>query len=156
MSRLTRNLGVVLAVAAMTVAGCNSSPTDKGVPVDGTGGGSDADTGGFSDASDSGPADAKQEEDTVDPWADSDEDGVIDRVDNCPTVKNPNQKDTDKDSIGDKCDNCKQIPNKQQKDSDGDGTGDACLSDPQADPDGDGKKTAEDNCPVDANKNQKD
>ena len=35
---------------------------------------------------------------------DPDEDGVPSRVDNCPQVKNPLQKDTDKNRIGDACD----------------------------------------------------
>ena len=40
----------------------------------------------------------------ADGCGDSDEDGVIDRVDNCPTVANASQLDTDGDTEGDVCD----------------------------------------------------
>jgi lysophospholipase L1-like esterase len=38
--------------------------------------------------------------------ADSDGDGVADASDNCPTVRNGDQRDTDEDGVGDACDNC--------------------------------------------------
>ena len=75
--------------------------------------------------------------------ADADKDGIMDYLDNCPSVANPDQADTDPgvsicglegdgpgvtpqpcltmapgDGIGDKCDNCPTKINKDQKDSD--------------------------------------
>jgi hypothetical protein len=73
---------------------------------------------------------------------DSDNDGVPDDTDNCPSVPNPDQTDTDLayvDDGGDACDddddndgwsddddNCPLIPNPNQEDQDGDGVGDDC------------------------------
>jgi hypothetical protein len=42
--------------------------------------------------------------DIGDPFADSDGDGVPDRIDNCPCTYNPNQEDFDFDGLGDVCD----------------------------------------------------
>lgn len=74
---------------------------------------------------------------------DSDADGVIDLLDNCPTNANPTQADADFDGVGDACDNCPSVANADQADMDSDGVGDAC--DP--DRDGDGIPNAIDNCP---------
>jgi hypothetical protein len=60
------------------------------------------------------------------PIVDSDRDGILDGVDNCPSTYNPDQADRDHDGIGDVCDNCSQTTNSDQADSDGDGAGDAC------------------------------
>ncbi|MBK7861490.1 MAG: thrombospondin type 3 repeat-containing protein [Archangiaceae bacterium] len=86
--------------------------------------------------------------------ADTDGDGVIDTADNCPTVKNADQKDTDGDHAGDACDgdndndgvpdeddNCPDVKNADQKDTDGDDIGDACETPVHTDggtPPGDG------------------
>jgi len=82
-------------------------------------------------------------------FSDSDGDGILDGLDNCPTVFNPDQLDADADDIGDACDsctdtdgdgfgnpgyaantcdedNCPDIPNPDQTDTDGDGAGDLC------------------------------
>ncbi|MDP3857800.1 MAG: thrombospondin type 3 repeat-containing protein [Stagnimonas sp.] len=96
---------------------------------------------------------------------DGDGDGVLDDVDNCPTVANTNQIDTDGDGLGDACDgdddndtvpdtgdNCPLIANPDQLDTDGDGLGNAC--DP--DDDGDGDLDPVDNCPLVANPDQLD
>jgi hypothetical protein len=37
------------------------------------------------------------------PPLDSDGDGLLDQVDNCPSIANPNQDDCDNDGIGDAC-----------------------------------------------------
>jgi hypothetical protein len=70
--------------------------------------------------------------------ADSDQDGVLDNVDNCPQIANKDQKDIDNNKIGDACedfdhdgiinavDNCPDVPNKLQEDQDVDGLGDKC------------------------------
>ncbi|NNJ95063.1 MAG: hypothetical protein HKP57_09995 [Halobacteria archaeon] len=100
---------------------------------------------------------------------DTDGDGVLDGVDNCPVDANPGQEDTDGDGIGDACDllndsdgdgvadaddNCPATPNPGQEDADGDGIGDAC--DPDFDGDGDGVPDLTDNCPAIANPGQED
>ena len=57
---------------------------------------------------------------------DTDDDGVTDENDNCPTVYNPLQEDLDGDLVGDACDNCPTDENFDQLDGDLDGVGDVC------------------------------
>ena len=57
---------------------------------------------------------------------DSDEDGVLDNLDNCPEAPNSAQEDGDNDGIGDECDNCIAAANPDQADEDEDGLGDVC------------------------------
>lgn len=58
---------------------------------------------------------------------DLDNDGVVDGVDNCPAVANPDQADEDGDTVGNACDNCPNVANRlQQDDGDSDGIGDDC------------------------------
>ena len=59
---------------------------------------------------------------------DFDADGVLDAVDNCRVVYNPDQADRDSDGVGDACDNCAQLGNAAQTDSNHDGVGDACAA----------------------------
>ncbi|HVN39130.1 MAG TPA: thrombospondin type 3 repeat-containing protein [Myxococcota bacterium] len=80
---------------------------------------------------------------------DRDLDGVLDGLDNCPSVANPSQTDSNSNGIGDACelgadsdgdgvpdvsDNCPLVINPDQQDFDHDGMGDAC--DPDDDNDG--------------------
>ena len=73
--------------------------------------------------------------------ADRDSDGLVDGVDNCPSVANQNQADGDLDGFGDACDNCAAIANADQRNADNDATGDVC----DADDDNDGAADASDN-----------
>ncbi len=94
---------------------------------------------------------------------DSDSDGVLDYLDNCINVSNPNQEDIDGNGIGDLCqdldadgvidinDNCPNIYNPNQDDSDGNGIGDLCQ-----DTDGDSIIDINDNCILTPNTNQSD
>jgi len=95
---------------------------------------------------------------------DRDQDGIVDSIDNCPDVANPDQKDSDQDGIGDVCsdvdedgvpdslDNCIKNPNPDQNDIDEDQIGDACDDDS----DNDGLLEEVDNCPFIANPEQAD
>jgi Tol biopolymer transport system component len=87
-----------------------------------------------------------------DPKNDQDGDGLCAGSDNCPDLYNPGtgQIDTDGDGVGDGCDNCPATVNANQLDSDGDGLGDACdpcQFDRLNDIDGDGICGNLDNCP---------
>ncbi len=57
---------------------------------------------------------------------DSDNDGIPNAEDNCPTTYNPAQEDSDSDGVGDSCDNCINTYNPDQADEDQDGIGDLC------------------------------
>ena len=103
---------------------------------------------------------------------DSDNDGVTDSDDNCPSIANGDQADMDKDSLGDLCDecpldyendidgdgvcgdvdNCQDVSNSGQADLDQDGLGDIC----DADDDDDGVADINDNCPLISNADQAD
>lgn len=61
--------------------------------------------------------------------SDTDDDGIPDYLDNCPTEPNsPDQEDSDNDDVGDACDNCPDTPNSDQTDTNDNGIGDACPS----------------------------
>lgn len=93
---------------------------------------------------------------------DTDLDGVIDSLDNCPLVYNPDQLDADGDGIGSACDNCPVVPNVLQEDADSDDVGDSCDVCTDIDEDGYGNPgyalntCPDDNCPDIANPLQED
>ena len=60
---------------------------------------------------------------------DTDEDGIPENSDNCPTIANPDQLDTDGDGVGNACDNCTLVANANQRDTNGDGYGNICDPD---------------------------
>ena len=116
------------------------------------------------DDDDDGDGLADPEETATNPLkADTDDDTVGDKTDNCPTDGNTDQLDTDGDKVGDACDpdddadtvldvsdNCPTVKNPgnpDQADLDGDGKGDACDDDR----DGDEVVDSADNCPTTAN-----
>jgi hypothetical protein len=102
--------------------------------------------------------------------SDTDGDGVVNALDNCPNIANADQTNSNGDCLGDACqdtdgdelidadDNCISEVNPDQADFDGDGIGDAC--DPDMDGDGidtwSGFGDPPDNCPTVPNRDQKD
>ena len=104
----------------------------------------DADSDGIGDLCDSEPNCGGSGQPACEqPYLDSDNDGSLDDIDNCPTVYNPQQNETDGDGIGDACDedddndgipdaqdNCPSYCNSQQLDADEDGIGDVCDTTP--------------------------
>jgi hypothetical protein len=87
--------------------------------------------------------------------ADDDNDGVVDALDNCLRVSNPDQQDTNGDGLGNACDgdndgienavdNCPLLSSPDQLNTDGDSEGNACDSDD----DNDGVPDALDSFPL--------
>lgn len=111
-------------------------------------------------------------DDDTTPPVDSDNDGVVDSVDQCPDTPEGTEvnevgcpiedNDSDNDGIVDSEDNCPNTPNEDQADADGDGVGDVCDNCPetanpdQQDSDNDGIGNVCDNCPNVANPDQTD
>ena len=104
--------------------------------------------------------------------ADIDGDAVLNGVDNCKLIANPDQADEDEDGLGDACDensaldsdedginddldNCPNDANADQADADNDGAGDVCDTNPN-DSDDDGIEDDVDNCPLVDNGDQLD
>jgi hypothetical protein len=91
----------------------------------------DADNDGLGDVCDDsdgdGIWDSDELRDGTDPTLpDTDADGSMDGVDNCPLTPNAGQENADTDAPGDACDNCDSAANDDQLDGDIDDVGDAC------------------------------
>jgi hypothetical protein len=158
---------VALAACGTTESGGSSGGSDSGaLDVDSESdardsGGADAPDGGGDAGDDAGGDDAGAEPDAVPvPDVDTDDDGLVDQIDNCPQVSNPGQADMEGDFVGDACDNCPGVANLDQADEDGDGVGDACdeegTYDPETDTDTDGVRDIDDNCRLTDNPGQRD
>ena len=144
---------VALLSLALFGLSCSNDPDPDGggTLVVGDGGNTQGDGGNnATDATSSGDG-ASQDGGSTDPWADSDKDGKLDRFDNCPNTKNPDQKDKDQDGVGDACDNMKDCANASQKKK-------VCEDgyNVNRDRDMDGVKDINDNCLDTANAQQKD
>jgi hypothetical protein len=115
----------------------------------------DADTDGTGDVCDADPGCGGAGQPACEQSCDTDNDGVVNYLDNCPAIANHQQLDADTDGIGDVCDptpgcggcgqvfcegqvdtdrdgmqdaadNCPALCNRFQLDADGDGLGDVC------------------------------
>ena len=78
---------------------------------------------------------------------DSDGEGVLDYLDNCPDVANADQADLDGDDVGDACDNCPDDPLKTEP-------GDCGCGELETDTDSDGTPDCIDGCPNDSDKTE--
>ena len=74
------------------------------------------------------------------PSADTDDDGILNANDNCPTVANADQSDADGDGVGDVCDTCINTPNGESVNGNG-------CSQSQLDDDNDDVMNNVDTCP---------
>ncbi len=114
----------------------------------------DSDGDGVIDSLDNCPNDANSDQ------ADSDGDDLGDACDFCPFLLDSGVDDSDGDGVGDQCDNCVDDPNADQADADGDCIGDVCDGSPGVpdgmDSDSDGLGDECDNCPEDSNPGQTD
>ncbi len=161
------------------VLGDNFASDDDDSDDDGDGG--DGDSNGEGDGDNSGDGDNNGDGDgsSSSSFGDFDGDGIVDTIDNCPTVTNAEQLNWDHDGMGDACDpcplsaandfdndgicgeldNCLGVANASQLDFDQDGIGDACDPCPfEADNDTDNDEVCDgvDNCPEIPNADQLD
>ncbi|HPQ80481.1 MAG TPA: thrombospondin type 3 repeat-containing protein [bacterium] len=101
---------------------CEEDPLNCDVDVDGVVTDEELAAGDQADWNANGKGDACE---------DTESDGVLDYLDNCPSTFNPGQadgdcSDMDGDRVEDGLDSCPAIWNPRQEDTDGDGFGDAC------------------------------
>lgn len=160
MRSLSKSILIFAAAVTMTACGADSKPGTGGGngdsncpagqsanPVTGECSGGGGLDGGVNNAE----TDGGTGNNSTDPFADSDQDGFLDRFDNCPDVENGDQLDSDGDGIGDECDNCVDVSNFDQVDANENMVGDACegeeFYDPEQDSDNDGTPDVVDNCP---------
>ncbi len=151
------SLAVGIALVSAVLQACSFDTSGLGLAGQGDGGSASLDAGaaaadafagmidagqGRNDGGSSSPIDAAiprpdaaipRPDAAPPPLPDRDGDGVLDLVDNCIAVANPDQHDEDGDAIGDVCDNCPHISNLAQRDRgelergfEADGVGDAC------------------------------
>lgn len=100
MSNARRTLYLLLIATTLVAAACGDDEGSK-EPTEDTGI-VDVDAGTDASTADMGGGDMAQPDMNVD--VDSDEDGILDADDNCPSVANEDQADRDRDGVGDVCD----------------------------------------------------
>lgn len=115
-----RTMMDVRASLLVLLTGCGFSVPGGSVISDSDGSVGDADSEAGADASTDGAANDAPAN------LDSDNDTILDALDNCPTVANTDQRNHDADPRGDVCDRCPHLASTTDPDGDNDGVGDAC------------------------------
>jgi hypothetical protein len=126
----------MLLLAACRFDGGGIEAGGDDVPIDADPGAPDAETDG--PPNDPPDASVDAEPDAM-PDLDQDDDTILDAIDNCVAIPNPDQHNEDGDTPGDVCDNCPHLSNSTQDDTteeaagiEADGVGDACDPGPDS------------------------